>query len=70
MAPSEAPAQMVKLDIEGPRTAVCLRERIEAALLAEWLRRVAEQVVASPEEHCVALADVALNALENEEGAA
>lgn len=48
---------------EDPR-----RPRITAALTAEWYRRVEDQIVATPEEHCAALATVAIAALDEQKG--
>lgn len=42
------------------------RERITAALLSEHYRRARERIVASPEEHCAAMADAVLDAIDGQ----
>jgi hypothetical protein len=43
-------------------------QAVTDALTAEWYRRVREQIAASPEEHCAAMATVVLTALDQQKG--
>ncbi|MFJ4469560.1 hypothetical protein ACIP2X_18995 [Streptomyces sp. NPDC089424] len=53
------PVQCPGFADEDPRHALITR-----ALLAEWHQRIENQTVASPEEHCAAMATAVITALD------